>query len=146
MAAFKFFNIGKANEEIARLEGEVSRLTAENASLAANTPEAVTNLQAQLATAETTIKELKASLVLHGTDAAALTAAKAEIEDLKTKLEAKGKEVEASASRKALEIVAGAGAPPAPVAPVSTVPAPKKVGGLKAVEAAFAAQINPVKN
>jgi predicted RNase H-like nuclease (RuvC/YqgF family) len=65
MAAFKFFNIGKANEEIVSLESRVAQLTSENASLQQNVPQveaAAEGIRAELTEAHAKLAQATADL------------------------------------------------------------------------------------
>ena len=112
MATFKFFNIGKANEEITRLE-------AENAQCKADLKTANDNSE-QIATAAQSNAELLAKcqtdLAAATTSIATITARAEKAEsDLKVaneKLANPSEQIKQAAARKAQEITASQGQPP----------------------------------
>jgi hypothetical protein len=146
--AFRFLQIGKANNEIARLESEIEQLKAQNAELTTNEPEALKGAEVALleantkiCAAESTISELKTSLLKHGEE---LKANQAEIGKLTEALALKSAEVETKASTKAVEILASVGAPLPPAAPKTGTPSAKSLSGWDRIVAATGDQIAKV--
>lgn len=112
MANFKFFNIGKANEEITRLEGEVTKAQADAKAATENAAEV--EKAAETATAD--LSQARADLATAKTSITSLTsrAEKAEA-DLKTaneKIANPSEEIKNRASKEALKITGAQGQPP----------------------------------
>ena len=112
--ALKFFNVLKANAEIARLESELTSAQSKLTELVASEPEALKALQAELgdatgklSAAETELASVKASLAT----------AEKERDEFKAKQATVDVEVEKQASAKAAEITASQGVPPIPAKP-----------------------------
>lgn len=130
--AWKFFNIGKANEEITRLENEVAKrdetiksLEAEKKSLAENdndVAKAAADIQGQLDQANTNIKALEK-----------------ERDQLKVDLDKANASTDGKAAKKALEITGAQGQPP-----ISTG-APGTPGGSDAIEKQLDAITDPTE-
>jgi len=112
--ALKFFNVLKANAEIARLESELTSAQAKLTELAASEPEALKALQAELG--ESTGKLTAAEAELASVKASLATAEK-ERDEFKAKQATVDVEVEKQASAKAAEITASQGVPPIPAKP-----------------------------
>lgn len=114
MAAYKFFDIKKANAEVERLEGEVARLTTEGENVAVAIS-AAESLRTDLTAAQTEITQLKASVAQKDSDLAtvkqSLASVSTERDELKATIAKPDGEIEKRASLKAQEIVAGQGAP-----------------------------------
>jgi chromosome segregation ATPase len=116
MAAFKFFNIGKANEEIENLQSQIATLTAENASLKENTPQveaAAETLRNELEASKAKLAQAEVDLATAKASVASLTAEKETLSTKLTETTAKvGEQVKTAASAQAAAIVAGIGVPP----------------------------------
>ena len=115
--AFKFFNIGKANAEIERLETELSSSKSESESLKSNGPEveaAAEGLRTELATTTASLATLQNDLSEARADVARLTS---ELSAEKEKSKNIPDQVKASASAQAAAIVAGVGHAPLSLAP-----------------------------
>ncbi len=112
MAEFKFFNIGKANAEIIRLETELAGVRAE---LAAG-KENATAIEASAEATQAELTQAKADLVTAKASISSITAAhdavKAELKTANEKLANPSQQVKEAASRKAMEITQGQGQPP----------------------------------
>lgn len=112
--AFKIFNIGKANEEVSRLESEVERLTKEltaekeNAVLVASNAE---NVHRELTKAKESISTFEVSIKQKDSD---LTTAKASIASLQAAIDDPKGEIEKRSTAKATELMAKMGVPPVP--------------------------------
>ena len=148
MAKWSVFNIGSANKQIDELKAENETLKQQVKAFEEATPEAVTQLQGEVAAIKTEAADAKAKLLQAESDLATakqtigtLTAEKAQ---LAKDLDAKGKEVEAAASKKAAEIQASIGAPAAPAIPPTAKPATEATG-FNRIVAATAAQISATK-
>ncbi len=108
MANFKFFNIGKANEEITRLETELATAQAalatstENASAVEANAETLKAKVAELETASTSVAALTSENQKLSTDLAAANA----------KLANPGEQITIKASQEALKITQAQGQPP----------------------------------
>lgn len=145
--AFKFFNIGKANEEISRLETALAALQAERDAAQGNLTQLEQQAQADrtaLASAQTSLSSALASVETLNTH---LTAKNAELssatEKHKTDLAALEASVETRASAKAATIVEGLGLK----VPI-TLPkpgSPGASGSLDEVRAEMAAEKDPFK-
>lgn len=131
MAAYKFFNIGKANAEIDRLAAENTELQTrlkaaeENAAEVAKAPEQLT---ADLATARQSIASLTAQIDTIKRDSASASA-RADASDaaLKSEKESKAGEIAKAASAKAMEITASQGQPPLAGSPPENPGAQSKI-------------------
>lgn len=117
MADFRFFNIGKANAEIVRLEAELTKAQAEGKAASENLTEitaAAESNAAKLVQAEADLTAAKASI-------ASITAekirAEAELKEANEKLANPTAQVVQIAARKAQEITAGQGQPPVTATP-----------------------------
>lgn len=117
MAEFKFFNIGKANAEIVRLEGEVTKAQAEAKAATDNAAE----IEAAAETAQNDLKaaraELEPSRAAVNTISARAEKAEADLKTANEKLANPDARIEQAASRRAQEITAGQGQPPIPATP-----------------------------
>jgi|SRR5580765_1185385 len=136
----RFWNVGKANAEITRLEAEVAKLTKERdeaaAAVEANNSEAVagaTQLESDLATAKQSISTLTAER-----DAAVkqLSANADAIKALNEKLAGKDEEVKIQVARQVQQTQSQLGAPPVPTPPAATKTATTQVSGMQKVLAA----------
>lgn len=112
--ALKFFNVLKANAEIARLESELTAAQAKLSELAASEPEALKALQAELTESASKLTASEAEL---STVKASLASIQAERDELKSKQATVDEQVEKQASAKAAEITASQGVPPVPSKP-----------------------------
>lgn len=132
--AFKIFNIGKANEEVTRLENEIAKLTADNAAQAENfkaIEDQATKLSADLSAAQQTIATHAAE---SAKSAEMFTQLNKERDELAVKLAEK-----VDPSAQALAIVAAQGAKPVPVkAELGHTGNEPKTFAEKAMAAAFA--------
>lgn len=155
MAEFKFFNIGKANAEITRLETELAGVRAELATAKENATaiEAsaegaqaeLTQAKADLVTAKASIASLNGTITAKDTE---LAGVKAELKTANEKIAAPAGTIQQAAAVKAAEITAAQGQPPVKVTPPESPAGNKEASGLKGfekVQAAIKAQINPVK-
>lgn len=147
--AFKIFNIGKANEEITRLESEVARLNSELSSVKDNATalensaqEASTNLTA----AQTEITNLKSTLAQKDSELATVTTSletmTGERDTLKATIEKPDGEIAKQSALKAQEIVAAQGAQVVPLKDAETPnqdPSRSEVKKLSGIEKAIAA-------
>lgn len=134
MATFKFFNIGKANEEITRLEAENATLkedaknASENAAAIATNAEGVTTeltqLKADHATAKTSISSLTARA----------EKAETELKAANEKLANPSVQIKEVASRKALEITQAQGQPPVTPSTSSTTQTGDPVAQFNAIK------------
>jgi chromosome segregation ATPase len=104
MPAFKFFNIGRANEEITRLETELATERDNNKTIVVEAEKA----SADLAAAQSKVTELESKLSLTASE---LTAAKTSADELtkerdalKATIDKPDGEIEKRASMKALEL------------------------------------------
>lgn len=147
--AFKFFNVGKANAEIARLETElaatVAKLTTIEQEASTNTKdisEQAENLSAENKLLRSSISEFTAKIASKDQELAVANAARVAAEQAAATATAS---IAGAASAKALEIVASVGSKPVsnvPSAnPAETKPEPK-LTGLARVQAAFQAQLD----
>lgn len=110
--AFKFFNIGKANEEIDKLEASVAQLTAERDAIRGNTGQveaAAEKLKSGLAAADAKIVQLESELSTARTAGTSLTA---ELSAANAKLANPDERIKEAASIQAAEITAKLGQPP----------------------------------
>jgi chromosome segregation ATPase len=152
MADLKFWNIGKANAEIVRLEAEVVKAQAETKAAKDNAAEVETAAEATSAELVTTKAELKTDkdqvaakdLQIAAKDSEIATV-KAELKTTQEKLANPSVQITQIASQKAAEITAAQGQPPVKV-PTNTNPAaagkePNNLTGLAKVQAAFKAQL-----
>ena len=124
MAAFRFFNIGKANEEITRLESRIQELEAENTQLKDNGPAVeaeAEKVRGELADAQSKLAKADADLKAAQGDVTKLTAerdqAKKDLEAANAKLANPGEQVKKAASEQAAAIVQQIGVPPVPTTP-----------------------------
>ena len=124
--AFKFFNIGKANAEIEKLEARVAELTAENTSLRDNTPEIEAAAQAlqgdfqkAVARAEKAEGELAAAAARLSEVTAAKEKAEAEAKASADKLANPSEIIKTTAAAQAAAIVASTGHPGVEAAPTA---------------------------
>lgn len=112
MPNFKFFNIGKANEEVTRLESELS--TAQAALTTAN--ENASAIEKNAETVSTELAQVKADLVTAKASISTLTAraekADADLKVANEKIANPSEEVKILASKEALKITAAQGQPP----------------------------------
>lgn len=122
--AFKFFNIGKANDEIVRLESEVTRLNSELVAAkenAAQVESAAEQTKTDLAAAQSKVTELEKTISQNASDLSAAnlkaTEAAKERDDLKAIIEKPDGEIEKRAAIKAQEIVASQGGAIIPIKP-----------------------------
>lgn len=116
--AFKFFNIGKANEEITRLEGEVARLTTEAQTATENAnavAAAAEQCKTDLTAAQTEITTLKANLVQKDSDLATVASVTEENKTLKATIADPKGEI----ANRAAELARAQGVP-APIAIAQT--------------------------
>lgn len=141
--AFGFFNIGKANEEIERLNQAVAALTAENTALKENTPlieAAAEKLKTDSEATALKLSQVEADLATAKDSVASLTAAKekaeADLAAANAKLANPGEQIKNAASAQAAAITASIGVPPV-VATSPTQPSPSK--SLTGLERAIAA-------
>ena len=125
-AAYKFFNIGKANEEIDRLESLVASLTTQVETLKGNDSEiaaAAEKVKGELATASAKIVQLESDLGTARQTISTVTAARDKAEtDLKeanAKLANPEQRIKEAASVHAAEITARLGQPPVVAAPTT---------------------------
>lgn len=102
----KFFNVLKANARIAELEAELATAKTQVSELAANEPEALKALQSSL-------EEANAKLEATEKLTESLAAVTKERDELKSAADSLKASVDAESARKAAEIVASQGAPPA---------------------------------
>lgn len=141
--AFKFFNIGKANEEIDKLESSVAQLTEERDAIKANSGEieaAAETFKGELTAARQKAVQLESDLATARQSIATLTTerdtASAAQNTAEAKLANPSEQVKALASAQALEITAKLGQPPVTAAP----PAPANpAAGLTGLDRAIAA-------
>lgn len=143
MAAFKFFNIGKANEEITRLESRVAELTTENESLKQNGPAveaAAETLQSDLDSTKSKLAQVESDLSTAKQTISTLTAAKekaeADLSAASAKLANPGVQIDEAASAKAAAITASIGVPPVAATAPNPQPASKALTGLERAIAA----------
>lgn len=133
-----FFNIGKANAEIVKLQGEVQAAKDELLVATNNLTDTETRAEQLLAND----KQSSAQIVKLTAD---LLSAQQVISSQKAAFIELEKTIDAKASRKALEITAAQGQPQLQVKPESNpASTPSKASGLKGlakVEAAFAAEL-----
>ena len=140
--AWKFYNVGKANTEIERLEAEVATLKAQLAD-AVVTPEEITKHAEAMAAANT---DLTAKLADVSAKLEDVTLAKNALEaaafDHGAALAAKDAEVERLAAAKALEITQKQGQPPIPAEAqeAQKAQAKQELKGLSRVTAALKAE------
>jgi len=131
MIVFKFFNIGKANEEIVSLESRVAQLTSENASLQQNVPQveaAAEGIRAELTEANAKLAQSVADLATAQASIASLSKEKeSAVTALATHQANPSAEVKEMASAQAAQIVASVGVPPI-AASVSAEPKPELTG------------------
>lgn len=127
--AFKFFNIGKANAEIEKLEARVAELTAENTSLRDNTPEIEAAAQAlqgdfqkAVARAEKAEGELAAAAARLSEVTAAKEKAEAEAKASADKLANPAEIIKTTAAAQAAAIVGSVGHAPLALAPSTMDP------------------------
>jgi SMC interacting uncharacterized protein involved in chromosome segregation len=159
MAAFKFFNIGKANQEIERLNAELTKVSAERdearAAVEGNNSEAVSageELQVKLDMANKSIEtitaenaQLKDASAKHATE---LAGVKAELETAKATIAGEPERITKAAATKAAEITSAQGQEPIKTSPVTSPAGGKENSGLKGiakVQAAFKAQLDKTK-
>ena len=112
--AFKIFNIGKANEEVTRLESEVDRLTKELAAEKENSELIARAAECSKTTAsnfEVQIKQAQSDLATAKQTIGTLTA---ERDSFKAIVESPEGEIEKRASAKATDLAAKMGVPPLP--------------------------------
>lgn len=140
MAAFKFFNIGKANDEIARLEAQVADLNKQITDLKANGPEVE-------AAAETLRGELEAErqkAAKAEIDLATVNSEKdkavADLAAANAKLAAFPVEVKTAAAAQAAQITASIGVPPVAATPATPPEPAKNLTGLDRAIAAHKAK------
>lgn len=149
MATFKFFNIGKANAEIERLEAELTKSQAETKAAKDNAAEVETAAEATSAELTKVRIDLKAAQDQVAAKDAEVAKVSAELKDAKEKLANPSAQVKEIASHKAAEITAAQGQPPVKVPAVENPAAPAKeknnLSGFAKVQAAFKAQIAPQK-
>ncbi|HWN95015.1 MAG TPA: hypothetical protein VNT99_08280 [Methylomirabilota bacterium] len=141
MATFKFFNIGKANEEISRLETENARITADALTSTQNSAaveERATQLSHDLATATQSIGSLSAQVTTLNQSVTDITADR---DALAAKLANPSAQIVALAAVKAGEVAAAQGIPPIAIAvvPDPTAVAKASVTNLSGLEKAIAA-------
>jgi len=127
--AFKFFNIGKANAEIDRLETQVAELTRENSTLRENAPEIEAaaetlrgDLQKAVARAEKAEGEAAAAATRLSEVTAAKDKAEAEAKTSAEKLANPSEIIKTTASAQAAAIVASVGHSPLALAPSTMDP------------------------
>jgi chromosome segregation ATPase len=156
MADFKFFNIGKANAEIVRLEAEVTKSQAETKAAKDNAVEveaAAEATSAELITAKAELKTAKDQVAAKDLELAAkdseIAIVKAELKTAKEQLANPSEQIRKIASHKAAEITAAQGQPPVKVAtaenPAAAGKEPNNLVGLAKVQAAFKAQLEKQK-
>lgn len=107
--AWKIFNVGKANEEITRLETELCAAESELAKLREAGPENLKALTAELESVTAQLTEKNATNQTLANEIAGLNEKVAKLEAASAGIEA---EVEARASAKALAITQAQGQPP----------------------------------
>jgi uncharacterized phage infection (PIP) family protein YhgE len=132
--AFKFFNIGKANEEVSRLEGEVTRITSDLATANANAEAISTEaekLKSDLTAANAKIAELNQTASDLATAKLSIQSLTHERDELAAKIADPKGEIAAQAAKAALSIAAGQGV----TAPVAIAPEkPKAETNLEAAK------------
>lgn len=143
MGAYKFFNIGKANEEIDRLQGQLAALTAENTSLKENVPQveaAAESLRTDLESTKAKLTQAESDLATARQTISTVTAAKDKAEtDLaaaNAKLANPEERIQQAASVQAASITASIGVPPVAAAPADPQPKSKSLTGLERAIAA----------
>jgi len=156
--SWKFFNAGKANAEIERLEKELAttKIECDEAVTALGSYDseaikAAEGFQADLATARTVNSELSAQVTKLTNDLSAatteLTAVKAELVTAKAQIADPAGVIQKAASAKAAEITSSQGQPPVKVDPTTSPAAPGKeqsgLTGIARVQAAFKKQMAP---
>lgn len=138
MATFKFFNIGKANEEITRLEAELATAKAEAKTATDNADEVVKNAEA----VATELAQVKSDLATAKTTISSLTAraetAETEAKEAKAKIANPSEQIKNRASQEALNITASQGQPP-----VAAGSATEQPGGSADILAQYAAIKDP---
>lgn len=147
--ALKFFQIGKANEEIDRLTAELAKVTTERDALAGNDSSVAADaekIKGELAAANAKGVQLESDLATARQTIASLTEGKTKAEaDLKAARETiadPNGEIQKLAATKAQEIAAGQGIP------IRTLPAPAgddKQETLENLRVAIAKETDPVK-
>lgn len=115
--AWKFFNVGKANEEIARLETELCTAEGELSKLRESGPDNVKALTVELESVTAQLTEKNATNQVLANEIAGLNEKVAKLEALSAGIEA---EVETRASAKALTITQAQGQPPVAAASAAT--------------------------
>lgn len=141
--AFKFFSIGKANEEIDKLESSLAELTRERDALKENSAAIETdaeNVKSELASAGAKAVQLESDLATARQSITSLTverdAAVSAQKAAEAKLANPSAQIKEAAALQALEITAKLGQPPVTSAPP---PAPANPGaGLKGLDLAIA--------
>jgi chromosome segregation ATPase len=145
--AWKFYNVGKANAEIERLEAEVATLKAQLAD-AVVTPEEITKHAEAMAAAnaDLTAKLADVSAKLGGATLARVALETAVSTHAET-LAAKDAEVERLAAAKALEITQKQGQPPIPAdaQEAQKAQAKQELKGLARTTAALKAEYSQTK-
>ena len=110
--AFKFFNIGKANDEISNLESKVAELTSEVASLKENTPQieaAAESLKVELTETKSKLAQAESDL---STSKASLASVSAELKVSNDRLANPPALIKEAAAVQAAVIAASVGVPP----------------------------------
>jgi len=150
--SFKFFNIGKANAEVDRLEAEVARLTSElqsaqeNAGAVEKGAEELRSslLEASKANATKDAEIARLNGLVAGKDTE-LATTKAELAKANEKLANPSAQIQQAASVKAAEITAAQGQPPVKASPVenpSKQEAKPELKGFAKARAAFKAELS----
>lgn len=156
MAAFKFFNIGKANAEIERLEAELTKSQSETKAAQENAGEVEASAEAsvkELEKAKTDLKVAQDQVAAKDLQIAAkdseIATVKAELKAANEKIANPSAQIIQLASHKAAEITAAQGQPPVKVQtnenPAAAGNEPNNLIGLAKVQAAFKAQLEKQK-
>lgn len=150
--AYKFYNIGKANAEIERLENELKSEKEKVSALESNEPEALAAAQGELANLKTKLAQTESDLATAKQSIQTVSTERDKLAAKATKLEAdlaaSTANVDAEASRKALEITATQGQPPVETKPTAEPAKPEtktELKGLDKVRAAIREQIKGTK-
>jgi len=141
--AYKFFNIGKANEEIDKLEAAVAKLTAERDAIKDNDSTIAAEaekLKTRLASADAKVVQLDADLATARQSISSLTterdAARSELATANAALANPEQRIKEAASVQAAQITASLGQPPIAAQPAAP---PNPSAGLTGLERAIAA-------